>query len=262
MDNLFKKITIDYYRSANISALQRTQPRVVEMYELELYTTSGNISIVNNEKINQKKGNILIARPGDVRCSINHFECYYAHFMCYDEEIVKNLELLPTVFSTENTDSLSEIFKNLIRAKKLFGMSKRLYIQGKLMELISLIEFENSQKYVGKYKSYVGDVEEACRFAAENFEQPIQLCDMALNVNLSAGFFHKVFKEIKGITPTEYITKIRLEAAKDMLKRTNISLSEIAVSCGFSSQSYFNYVFKKYTNLTPKSFRDKNQVVI
>lgn len=122
--------------------------------------------------------------------------------------------------------------------------------------------FDISQKYHGKYKRYEEDIKLACEYMKNNIEQQITLEDIAKKVNLSAGYFHKVFKEIKSMTPTQYLTELRINRAKEALKESNAPLSEIAISCGFGSQSYFNYVFTKNTSQTPKKYRDKNMIII
>lgn len=68
---------------------------------------------------------------------------------------------------------------------------------------------------------------------------------------------HKLFTEYYGITPSDYILKIRISAAKQLLITKDDSLARIAADCGFSSQSYFNYSFKKQTGLSPLKYRKK-----
>ena len=68
---------------------------------------------------------------------------------------------------------------------------------------------------------------------------------------------HKLFTEYYGITPSDYILKIRISAAKQLLITKDDSIARIAADCGFSSQSYFNYSFKKQTGLSPLKYRKK-----
>lgn len=262
MNKIFDKNKTGYYVSSNVYSNTQSTPRKVETYELELYTTSTNISVINDVQYSQKNGNVLIAKPGDVRFSINPFECYYTHFKCTDAEISSALNALPSVFVPDNADTVSEVFKSLISVKNPKNISETLYIQGKLAELISLCIFENSEKYDGCYKQYIPEIEFICDYMRKNFECDITLSDIAAAVNLSPGFFHKIFKSVKGITPLRYLTNIRLENAKKLLRESCDSLSEIAFCCGFNSQSYFNYVFKEETNITPKNYRDKNRIII
>lgn len=262
MNKIFDKTKTGYYISSNVYSSTQSTSRTVETYELELYTTSTNTSVVNNVRYAQKNGNILIAKPGDVRFSINAFECYYAHFKCADTEISSALNALPSVFVPNDADAVSAVFKSLVSVKNPQSISENLCIQGKLAELISLCLLENSEKYSGRYEQYIPDIEFVCDYMRKNFECEITLSDVSTLINLSPGFFHKVFKSVKGISPQQYLTDIRLNNAKKLLAESGVPLSEIAFSCGFNSQSYFNYVFKKETHTTPKNYRDKNRVII
>lgn len=132
MKEIFTDKSMGYYISADVYHAPRTKERKIKMYEIELYNTSTNISVVNNVNYEQKKGNVLVAKPGDVRYSINSFECYYVHFCCNDKEIVRELDMLPTVFSLGDSERIAEIFKNLIWAKKNEGYSTFPLCAGKI----------------------------------------------------------------------------------------------------------------------------------
>lgn len=262
MEKIFIANRMDYYVSANVFTKLQTPLRQTDEYEIELYTTSGNTSVINDVVYKQKKGNILVAKPGDVRYSIGSFECYCVHFSCDDEEICEALASLPTVFAYSDTEVIEKKFKELIDAHSLRGIARTLRIQGILMELISLFVAENAGNYSGKYEHYIDNIADACDYIKQNFERHLTLDDIAARANLSPGFFHTVFKSIKNITPSEYLTGVRMENAKEMLKNSDVPLADIAVLCGFGSQGYFNYVFKKKSGATPKAYRDKKRIII
>lgn len=96
---------------------------------------------------------------------------------------------------------------------------------------------------------------EAKKFIAENYMNDIELKDIANFVYLSPIYFHKLFSKIVGTTPHEYLINERLSQAKKMLLSTDMSIVSIATKCGFNSQSYFNYLFKKEMGMTPKHYK-------
>ena len=136
MNEIFEIKKLDYYISKNVYSMRQTPPRTVEHYEFELYTTSGNISIINDRKYNQNIGNILIAKPGDIRYTIDAFECYCVHFLCRDSEIQKSLNTLPNVFHSYGTERLTQIFKNMLNAQNLNNPAKKFIIQGGVSEIL------------------------------------------------------------------------------------------------------------------------------
>ena len=76
---------------------------------------------------------------------------------------------------------------------------------------------------------------------------------------MSKFHFLRTFKEITGVSPIEYRAQIRLEHAAELLSDSNMTVGEIALQLGFSSQGYFCDAFKKSFGESPSSYR-KNAV--
>ncbi len=89
----------------------------------------------------------------------------------------------------------------------------------------------------------------------ENFNRDISVNDVADSVNLSKYYFLHLFKESMGQTPMNYLKKIRLNNAVEMIEKSEYSITDIASKCGFSSVNYFDRVFKEYTNTTPFQYK-------
>lgn len=262
MDTLFHQIYCDFYISEQVYTGERTPERELDSYEIEFYTTSTNQSVINGIRYPQKSGNVLVAKPGDVRYSMHAFRCYYAHFSCEDRQIVSLLQALPPVFAPRNEEKIRMIFEALVSREQGNNDAGKLYKQANLMSLIALLSLDIATPCEGRYARYAEEVRGACEYMKQNLEQPLSLADIAAKACLSPGFFHKVFKDIMGQTPQAYLNAQRLTQAKQMLKGSNMPISQIAMACGFGSQSYLNYVFKQHTSQTPKAYRDRHQIVI
>jgi AraC family transcriptional regulator len=89
----------------------------------------------------------------------------------------------------------------------------------------------------------------------ESLDQNIRLADLAQLAKMSQSHFSRLFKQSTGLSPHQYLLQQRVERAKQLLKKTNKSLLEIALICGFDSHSHFTRQFKKLTGITPRSFR-------
>lgn len=87
-------------------------------------------------------------------------------------------------------------------------------------------------------------------------DQPLSLEQMARQSSLSPYYFSRLFKEETGYTPHQYLVMVRINAAKYYLKSTNLSIKQITQRCGFSSQSNFCAVFRRFTGETPGVYRD------
>ncbi|MCL1896564.1 MAG: AraC family transcriptional regulator, partial [Clostridiales bacterium] len=86
-------------------------------------------------------------------------------------------------------------------------------------------------------------------------EQDISLHLVAKEVNISPNHFSTIFSQETGETFINYITRVRLDHAKALLKTTQMRTSEIGYEVGYNDTHYFSYVFKKNTGMTPKEYR-------
>jgi AraC family transcriptional regulator len=89
----------------------------------------------------------------------------------------------------------------------------------------------------------------------EHLQDELSLAELARTAKLSPHHFATAFKASTGISPHQYVIKRRLDRARDLLRRNEHSISEIAYAVGFSSQSHLTANFRRTTGLTPRKFR-------
>ncbi len=90
----------------------------------------------------------------------------------------------------------------------------------------------------------------------KNYKKKLSLASVAKEFDVSAGHLGLVFVKALGISYNDYINRIRLRHACDMLSGSDLPTKEIAGECGFNSAEYFFYVFKKSMGMTPKKYRE------
>jgi len=98
-------------------------------------------------------------------------------------------------------------------------------------------------------------MKKALSYISKNFALPMTLEDVAKEVHLNPSYFSSIFKKSCGSSFKEYLNLVRIEESKRLLSNTDYSIIDIAIAVGFEDQSYFSKVFKKYTGLTPTSYR-------
>lgn len=95
----------------------------------------------------------------------------------------------------------------------------------------------------------------AVKYIDENFQNSDFSLEAACKAaHISRTYFNKLFKASYGITPTEYINKMKLSRAKCLLKNKSYTRNEIALLCGFDDVKYFYTFFKKQTGMTPNQY--------
>ena len=97
------------------------------------------------------------------------------------------------------------------------------------------------------------------RHIETQFMQPLNLCELAELANLSAYHFHRVFKAVTAETPQEMVRRLRLESAASTLFHSNQSITEIALTHGFSSSQSLAKAFRQHFALTPTAIKDCTQ---
>ncbi len=103
-------------------------------------------------------------------------------------------------------------------------------------------------------------INEAMHYVRENYQKRLTVSEVATKVGLSKEYLSVKFHEVTGMTLPEYINEQKITEAKQLLHFTDMTLSEIAEYLSFSSQSYFQTVFKKITDDTPMEYRLKNKI--
>lgn len=261
MTELFQASVYDstlFFRNA-----VKTPERTVETYELELYISGEGSSVVDGVAYSHQKGRFLVGRPGMKRYSLNRFVCYNLHFTA-DETVSKYLDTLPTVFFVSDYGLYERMFQEIIRLSDKKSTHPFL-LQSKIYALLDLIQADanrNMQQKKAGVKIPPELLNRAVQFMDENCEKNLSLEDIAGSISFSPIYFHNAFTSYFGKTPHAYLMEKRLESAKILLLTTDMPISEVIESCGFSSHSHFDYTFKKAFGITPSSYRKRKYALI
>lgn len=100
-------------------------------------------------------------------------------------------------------------------------------------------------------------VTQAKAFIQENQSQDLTLGQVSKAVNTSSFYFCKMFKRATGLHFTQYLARVRIEKAKNLLLNPNLRISEIAFEVGFQSLTHFNRVFKRLVGQSPTEYRNQ-----
>lgn len=125
-----------------------------------------------------------------------------------------------------------------------------------LCSLLLFLKAEGSICHIDKEKErYSRDILSTMEYVVMNISVPFTLEDAAKVINLSASHLSKKFHKETGMTFKEYVNKVRIRQARQMLMITDDSITQIAMSCGFGSGNYFKDVFRKVVGLSPSDYR-------
>ncbi len=148
----------------------------------------------------------------------------------------------------ERANTASDLF--IQQADKLDDIQKIRDLQYEMIRF-----FTKEVASLDKKSVYSRNVTRALDYIYNHLHEPITVDDVAREVGVSRGYFSTLFKKEMGIGVAEYVVKKRMEAARNMLRYSEMSYAEISEILAFSSQSHFTAVFKKYHGVTPKEYR-------
>lgn len=250
-------VAIGIYHSA-VAAKNVTvsKHRKTSMFELELPLEEGGVSYIDQASMPITSDLLICAKPGQVRHTKFPFKCYYIHMILNEGLLYETLMKTPDFFKTKKGEFHRDIFKKMVRYYNTFSAKDEIILQSLILELIYAIERETtllSQRGNHKENNHPS-IQEALTYIKSHLTEELSLSEVAKTVSLSPIHFHNKFKSAVGKTLRDYVEEQRIKKAILLLTDTSLSLTEIAYECGFSSQSYFSYVFKRRMKKTPRQY--------
>mgnify|MGYP003101386857 CR=1 FL=1 len=119
-----------------------------------------------------------------------------------------------------------------------------------------LVEETARRKSGSQQKAMTRITEEAKRIMRENYSDPsLNIAGIARQLYVSQQYLSRLFRSVCGVTCMDYLTGIRIAAAKELLRRSSVKSYEIALKVGYNNPNYFSALFKKHAGMTPKQYR-------
>lgn len=117
-------------------------------------------------------------------------------------------------------------------------------------------EKKNTTEVLGTSNSAI---EKAIQIMKESYDQNVSLESICEELSISRNYFCYLFKKETGENVWTYLTRLRMEKAKELLRTTNLKSAEIGRMTGYQHPSYFSKVFKDMYGMTPNGYRAKKQ---
>ena len=243
-----------YNASAVYKNIEITPARRTAVFEIELPTENGGASYIDGTENPVRNDHLICAKPGQMRCTRPPFVCRYVHLLVSDGALADSLINAESYMYIDDVPKYETLFKEITEAFANPFDGSEIYLQSRLLALIYSIRSDSRRAAVNA-AAESNSVTRALAYIDGKCFENITLGEIAQHVNLSRTYFHSLFTRAVGMTPQRYILQKRLSAAKTHLLMSKKSISDIAYETGFSSQSYFNYVFKKETGVTPGDYK-------
>lgn len=175
------------------------------------------------------------------------------------DEIKPYLERLATnnhiTLPPERIGSLMKIFEKLNYEETHDFQDKKLASVLYIEQLLVMIERYGKEKLATNIDGIQRTVQDVASYINANITEDLRLDTLAKKFNISTSHLSKQFKKVTGVGISEYINISRItESEKIMDETENLSITEVALACGFNDSNYFARVFKRIKGTTPKAY--------
>lgn len=168
----------------------------------------------------------------------------FKHLVRNNAEIIQCTEKIIQEYYSKQTGYELSIKSYLLRIIVIL-------IRNHIEKILTQQEFNNRISKLNNFSSIIEYIE-------LNYCRIIAIEELSSIAHVSKFHFCRLFKELTGKTATEYINHLRIEKACKLLIESDLSMTEITLSCGFNDANYFSRVFKSFKNLSPSSFRKEH----
>lgn len=253
-----------YYGGWEICCPMHTFGPAIRQHYLIHYVTRGKGRLWMNDTCYViEKDTMFLIRPG-ITCvyQADKDDPWEYCWICIDGYDVENMlnnsgfDKVNPLFFDKSNGEVRDAMLNFI-----FYFSK--YKNNEYMLLSRLYNiFGHMKIQMKKQQAKSIHVEKAIDYIYENYYKSITIIDIANYLGIDRTYLYRLFKEEYNMSPQKYLLNFRLKAAMNKLEGGNMSIAEIAYSCGFSDSSAFCHQFKKVYKDTPLNYRKYPQLAI
>lgn len=223
----------------------------------------GDVFVISNDTAHGYK------HPKNFRiCNIMFHLSYFMDF----QSDIKTTAGFHALFIIEPTLTKTQGFKrqltlNLAQYEEIHHLIEHLMneytnqlsgYQTMIISLLSQLFTSLSRYYTISDKSdskEIISIASAIAYMENHFQDDLTVEELASHAGMSARHFRRVFHNIYAISPAKYITVLRIQAAAKALQNADLSITEVALLCGYSDSNYFSRKFKQETGKSPMEYR-------
>ncbi|MBQ8584529.1 MAG: helix-turn-helix transcriptional regulator [Clostridia bacterium] len=162
------------------------------------------------------------------------------------------LMLYPHVNTIKHDDGITSRFTNLFTA----FIKQDKFRDDELSLLLDRLLISLARRLSSDGENYL-QLKTSVSYINAHYNHEIRIPELAKMENISVSRYNSVFKRLYGMSPVEYITKMRISSACELLGGTDLSVKEISLMTGYSDSHFFSRVFKAQTGISPSDYRKR-----
>lgn len=230
--------------------------RVLHEFQL-VYITKGKGQFASQQiqQCDIQEGTVILIKPGEWHTyrpdETTGWESYWIGFSGLGAE---NLSSLNQLIKIGYDEEMVGLYRKILDVSNDERPGYQQLLSGILIHLVAYLFYRTNDKN-WRDKQVIDKIDKARLIIREKLNTSISPEEIAASLNMSYTWFRRMFRQYTGLAPAQYIARLKIQKAKEMLSVSNKTIKEIAVDLGFESIDYFSTQFRKQTGQTPTQFR-------
>ena len=244
---------------------RRTNGRTLEEYQL-IYITEGS-GFFESQSVPRQRvvaGSVILLFPNEWHNYAPDKQSGWSEFWIGFRGKLADSMVAGGFFSPQEplinigpSNSLMVLYRDAIRLAEREAMACQQLISGIVSHMLGHILYKSKNRSIGA--NYAEDIiNEARQIMRERAHHTLRAEDIAKSLGVGYSWFRQNFKRLTGSSPVQYISRLLMSRAKELLVTESLSIAEIAYTLGFENAGQFSTSFRKMEGVTPRHFRDGN----
>lgn len=230
--------------------------RVLQEFQLVYITRgSGQFASKQIQLCDIHEGTVIVLKPGEWHTyrpdEATGWDSYWVGFSGL---VTENLGSVNPLIKVGYDEEMVALYRKILDVSNGERPGYQQLLSGILIHLVAYLLFREKDKN-WRDKEVLDKIDKARLIIREKINTPLSPEEIAASLNMSYTWFRRMFRQYTGLAPAQYIVRLKIQKAKEMLSVSNKTIKEIAIGLGFESIDYFSTQFRKQTGQTPTQFR-------
>lgn len=245
-----------------------------DCYELYYLYSGERYYFIKDRTYHVESGSLVLIKPYEIHCTANFAQYGYDRLLInFKEDFIEDLlpvfkktnplecfenEINTIILNPREKQFIESLLETMISEKENGDLCDNPYIKVSLMQLLLFIN-KNHRYSFSDIHSYANSthksISEITGYINNHYNENITLDTISDLFYISPCYFSRTFKKVCGISFSEYLNNVRVKEARKLLYKTDMSITRLAETVGFSSNSHFDRVFKNLTGMSPLAYR-------
>lgn len=267
--NIFHETIVHNYTISHLHTRNKDGFHWHQRSELA-YILQGECTItVGKEPHLCKPGDLIVVHSGEIHSFVTHVESDI--YVCtFDPQLLyrfqPEIQFIKSYISAKDlqdagiADEIVSLFREIEQEKQTRAACYDMIAQADIIRIYSLLvrHFEKETMPDNKSLAKFAQFQSALQYITENYAENITLTDIANKLNYTPSYVSTLFVTYTGVNFKNYLDSFRIRQAIKLIKDTDMTIADIAASCGYSNIRTFNNAFKRITGASPSDLRKSN----